>query len=382
MKAEFVFGKGMQSPPDSYGGPSAGPGGPPPAAGPGGPPPDAAEMDASDRSIKGDLSISELRIKVKKARWNVFMYLGIGAIMFSFALIPLPVPAPWDEETTLKDSESGGEIQRELPYLFGLPIKGHDATDIRFIVEITPADGGDLSAHVIEAHCNTEQIDDELNEFASMLNSNDTNWSDNHIFIADSKPGKVIEVEFKLDPGAYCLVIEYTDYGHETGSLEASASVYGLREIGGGLGGLSVLWALFAFVGAQKKGKILKQRTEPRRASLSTEEQVMDATNKAVIAAGPSAPPSSAGPSAGPPIGVGPTGGPPAAAPSSPTQDAFAALGVAEPAPVAPPAAATPSPTLNYIESGDGYHYILKDDNTFDAQPYVKQADGSYLPFQ
>jgi len=372
----------MQSPPDAYGGPISGPGGPPPGAGPGGPPTSAAVMDASDRSIKGDLSISELRTKVKKARWNVFMYLGIAAIMFSFALIPLPVPAPWDDETTLKDSESGGEIQRELPYLFGLPINGHDATDIRFIVEITPADGGDLSVHVIEAHCNTEQIDDELNEFASMLISDDRNWSDNHILIEDSKPGKTIEVEFKLDPGAYCLVIEYTDYGHDTDSLEASASVYGLREIGGGLGGLSVLWALFGFIGAQKKGKVLKERTEPRRGSPSVEEQVMDATNQAVIAVGPGAPPSSAGPSAGPPTGVGPMGGPPAAALSSPTQDAFAALGVAEPAPVAPPAAAMPAAALNYIESGDGYYYILKEDNTFDAQPYMKQADGSYLPFQ
>lgn len=363
----------MQSPPDVHGEPMSGPGGPPPATGPSGSPTSAAMMDASDRSIKSDLSISELRTQVKKARWNVFMYLGIAAIMFAFALIPLPVPAPWDDETTLKDSETGGEIQRELPFLFGLPIDGHDATDIRFIVEITPKDGGNLSVHVIEAHCNTEEIDNELNEFASMLIRDDINWSDNHIFIEDSTPGKTIEVEFKLDPGAYCLVIEYTDYGHPTGSLEASASVYGLREIGGGLGGLSVFWALFGFIGAQKKGKILKERTEPRRGSTSVEEQVMDATNQAVIAVGPGTPP---------PTGVGPMAGPPAAAPSSPTQDAFAALGVAEPASVAPPAAATPAPTLNYIESGDGYHYILKEDNTFDAQPYIKQADGSYLPFQ
>ncbi|MDC0056019.1 hypothetical protein OAJ94_03095 [Deltaproteobacteria bacterium] len=373
----------MQSPPDAYGGPMSGPGGPPPAAaGPGGPPPSAAMMDSSDHSIKGDLSISELRTKVKKARWNVFMYLGIAAIMFAFALIPLPVPAPWDDETTLKDSETGGEIQRELPYLFGLPIDGHDATDIRFIVEITPKDGGNLSVHVIEAHCNTEEIDNELNEFASMLIRDDINWSDNHAFIEDSTPGKTIEVEFKLDPGAYCLVIEYTDYGHSTGSLEASASVYGLREIGGGLGGLSVFWALFGFIGAQKKGKILKERTEPRRGSTSVEEQVMDATNQGMVAAGPSAPPPGAGPSGGPPTGVGPMAGPPTAAPPSPTQDAFAALGVVESAPVAPPAAATPAATLNYIESGDGYYYILKEDNTFDTQPYIKQADGSYLPFQ
>ena len=109
----------------------------------------------------------------------------------------------------------------------------------------------------------------------------------------------------------------------------------------------------------------------------------MDATNQAVITAGPGAPPPSAGPLTGPSAGplAGPSAGPPpAAAPSSPTQDAFAALGVAEPAPVAPPPAA--APTLNYIESGDGYYYILKEDNTFDAQPYIKQADGSYLPFQ
>ena len=80
-------------------------------------------------------------------------------------------------------------------------------------------------------------------------------------------------------------------------------------------------------------------------------------------------------------------GGPPTAD-GAPIEDAYAALSAQpSPAPAQPapaqqmPPASAPISTLNYIESGDGYYYILKDDNTFDPQPYVKQHDGTYVPF-
>ena len=350
----------------------AGPGGPPPAtrpemAGPSGPPPELAEADQADREQKSELSIDELRTKVKKARWNVFMYLGIAAIMFSFALIPLPVPAPWDDETVLTDDVSGGELQRELPYLFGMPIDGKDSTDIRLILDVVPADGGDFSVHLIEANCGTDQINEEILDFEAAVARNES-YSDNHILVEDSTPGKSYELEFRLDPGGYCLLVEYKDFGHELNSLEVTASVYGLREIGGGLGGLSLLWAIFAFIGAQRKGKILKERTSVRRGPMSIEDSVMRETNRNVVSAGPS----------GPPPADGPGGPPPAAAPGPNAPPAQAVSQYAT-----PPAAAAPTvpTTLNYIESGDGYHYILKEDNTFDPQPYIKQADGTYTPF-
>jgi len=347
-------------------------GGPPPAArpemaGPAGPPPGAEAMNQADRVAKDELSNEELRTEVKKARWNVFMYLGIAAIMFSFALIPLPVPAPWDDETELTDDVSGGELQRELPYLFGMPIDGKDSTDIRLVLEVIPKDGGNFSVHVIEAHCGTDEINVEMLEFGAAVAKNES-YSDNHVLIEGSKPGETYELEFRLDPGGYCLLVEYEDFGHELGSLKVTASVYGLREIGGGLGGLSLLWAIFAFIGAQRKGKILKERTSVRRGSMNIEDSVMHDTNQAVISAGPAGPPPASAP--------GPQTPPPASAPGP----------AAAPAQAASPYAAAPIPTapaaaLNYIESGDGYHYILKADNTFDPQPYIKNVDGTYTPF-
>ncbi len=381
MKAKAVLRRVMPpawGPPDELG--EAG--GPPPAArpemaGPAGPPPGAEAMDQADRVAKGELSTEELRSKVKKARWNVFMYLGIAAIMFSFALIPLPVPAPWDDETVLTDDVSGGELQRELPYLFGMPIDGKDSTDIRLVIEVVPMDGGDFSVHVIEAHCGTDKVTDEMLEFEAAVARNES-YSDNHILFEGSQPKGTYEFEFRLDPGGYCLLVEYEDYGHDQGSLEVTASVYGLREIGGGLGGISLLWAIFAFIGAQRKGKILKERTSVRRGSMSIEDSVMHDTNQAVIGAGPAGPPPADGP-AGPPPATAP--GPTAAPAPGPTAAPAQAASPYAAAPTAPVAPAAPTTALNYIESGDGYHYILKADNTFDPQPYIKNADGTYTPF-
>jgi len=349
-------------------GPSDGPGGPPPGTrpgmtGPGGPPPGSA-MNPDDQG--SEMGIENLRSTVKKARWNVFMYLGIAAMMFAFALIPLPVPAPWDDETELTDDVSGGELQQELPYLFGMPVDGRDATDVRLVLEVVPKDGGTFHVHVIEAHCGTNTITNELIEFETAVAKNES-FDSTHRLYVDSIPAKSYEMEFKLDPGGYCLVVEYEHpVGHSLGSLEVTASVYGLREIGGGLGGIALLWATFGFIGAQRKGKILKEKTSVHRGSMSVEEEVMEETTQAIITAGPGSPPTE----------------------DLPMESAYAAQPAQQPAPTQQPApvqqmppAYAPVSTLNYIESGDGYHYILRDDNSFDPQPYIKQSDGTYVPF-
>ena len=92
----------------------------------------------------------------------------------------------------------------------------------------------------------------------------------------------------------------------------------------------------------------------------------MHDTNQAVISAGPAGPPPASAP--------GPTAAPAPGPTAAPTQ-------AASPYAAAPAAPAAPATALNYIESGDGYHYILKADNTFDPQPYIKNADGAYTPF-
>ena len=138
------------------------------------------------------------------------------------------------------------------------------------------------------------------------------------------------------------------------------------------------MWAIFAFIGAQRKGKILKERTSVRRGSMSTEDSVMHDTNQAVISAGPAGPPPADGP-AGPPPASAP--GPAAAPAPGPTAAPAQSASPYAAAPTAPVAPAAPATALNYIESGDGYHYVLKADNTFDPQPYIKNADGTYTPF-
>ena len=52
---------------------------------------DEVEQEASsgsdDESVP-ELTIEERQEALKKARWNVFMYLGIAALLFAFALYP------------------------------------------------------------------------------------------------------------------------------------------------------------------------------------------------------------------------------------------------------------------------------------------------------
>ena len=43
--------------------------------------------------------LSSLQSKLKKSRWNVFMFLGLAFLMFGFALFPLSIDAKFDPFT-------------------------------------------------------------------------------------------------------------------------------------------------------------------------------------------------------------------------------------------------------------------------------------------
>ena len=56
----------------------------------------ALAVDEDQEEQMEEMSIEERKERLKKARWNVFLYLGVAAILFGFALFPMPFSADWD----------------------------------------------------------------------------------------------------------------------------------------------------------------------------------------------------------------------------------------------------------------------------------------------
>ena len=65
-----------------------------------------------------DMSLEGRKAALKQARWNVFLFLGIAAILFGFALFPMPFGADYDDFTN--------SAEKEIGYIWGLPIPGDD----------------------------------------------------------------------------------------------------------------------------------------------------------------------------------------------------------------------------------------------------------------
>ena len=52
----------------------------------------ALVVDEDQDELLEELSLEERKEGLKKARWNVFLYLGVAAILFFFALFPMLFP--------------------------------------------------------------------------------------------------------------------------------------------------------------------------------------------------------------------------------------------------------------------------------------------------
>ena len=50
-------------------------------------------LDEDRDEIMKDMTLEERQEALKRSRWNVFLYLGLAALMFGFALFPFPFTA-------------------------------------------------------------------------------------------------------------------------------------------------------------------------------------------------------------------------------------------------------------------------------------------------
>ena len=332
----------------------------------------ALAVDEDQDELMEEMSIEERKERLKKTRWNVFLYLGIAAILFFFALFPMPFSADWDDFST--------SAEKDIGLVWGLPVDGEDLFDVPMRLTVT-ADNPPTQAAINIAVYVIEQ--DDCTDFTLSEKMQEAKGGDSHAYQyqeADSRvlAGGTYDFEFNIDPGQYCLIAEYIDGNGDkitsSGSaLNVEGKLYPNQFFGGILGVLCLSLSGFAFLGAQKHGAALRKILEGEYET--TESKVLSEASKARIAAGPGgAPPAGpTGPPGAPPAGqtgpAGPPGAPPAeAAPAE--------------APEVEPDAAPPADEGTYEPAENGYFFRKLPDGSYDQTVYVQNAEGAYVPHE
>ena len=330
----------------------------------------ALAVDEDRDELLEEMSLDERKGRLKQSRWNVFMYLGIAAILFGFALFPMPFSANYDGFTS--------SAEKDIGLVWGLPIDGEDMFDVPMKIEVTaskpPSEANvNIGVYVLEQ----KDCQSNLGEYTELAKNGGSHEYQYQETSNPVLPDGVYEFEFGIDPGHYCVIVEYIDEtGSKTGQasdgMSVSGKIYPNQFFAGVAGLLCLLLSGFAFVGAQKHGKALRSILEGEHET--TEDKVL-------ASIGPTGPPGS-GPS-GPP-GSGPSG-PPGSGPSGPPDSGPSAPPIAqssEPTEEEPPAQETTPSEGEFIAAEDGFFFKQMPDGTYEQTVYVQSEDGSYIPHE
>ncbi|MCS5583550.1 MAG: nucleolar 14 family protein, partial [Pseudomonadales bacterium] len=114
---------------------------------------DSDEHDIERKKTKREI-MEELKEKTKKARWNVFLFLGIGAILFTFALFPMSTPGFWEANLKSDPTDPTGEINQRV-FILGVP-----ETEVKVNVEVWVMDnfGGDIEVYLVPGYCGDDEL--------------------------------------------------------------------------------------------------------------------------------------------------------------------------------------------------------------------------------
>ena len=309
--------------------------------------------DEDRDEIMKDMTLEERQEALKRSRWNVFLYLGLAAVMFGFALFPFPFTA----------EPVGNSYEQDLGFVWGAPLDGEDFTDVPIEIEVTatnpPANSDTrIAVYLINSDDCTGSEILELKRDARTDPSHD-----NQFQISSKAPieDEILTFDFNVDGGGQCLFVEYVDKDNLNeplfGSMDIDGSMWPNQIWAGIFAILFLGLSGFAFIGAQKHGAGVKALTEPSKKS--TEDEVLEQM------AGPTGPPPSKGPS-----------GPPQAGPSGPPQ----ASGPAGPPESHAPETSTEEPTFEATDNG--YFFRKMPDGSYDQTVYVQTEDGSYVPYE
>ena len=194
--------------------------------------------------------------------------------------------------------------------------------------------------------------------------------------------------------GRHCVIIQFVDDNNQgvaqSGTnLKLKGKLWPNQIIAGVPGVLFIGLSLFAFIGAQKIGARVKSMLEDEK--VSDEQLVLEEAKRRKIAQGPSGPPQ--------PV-AGPSGAPPAKSPSGPAN--VATTSNSQSTRSGPPPQASPQPEAvveqpqqtteveepteddgaQFEDAGNGYFYKKLANGTYEQVIYIKDANGSYVPYQ
>lgn len=322
--------------------------------------------------------LSSLQSKLKRSRWNVFMFLGLAFLMFGFALFPLSVDANFDPFT--------GTAEEDLGLVWGPSSSGEDFMDVPFEVSVLvnqlPPVTDNITLQVFALKMDDcTNIEDASNAEVEALSGNKHEYQ--YEFIDSPVEGATYVFDFDLDFGEYCFYVKVTGKGGtvvDTSStdIDVTAKLWPNQVIAGLPGIVFLLVSIYAFVGAQKIGKKVRAILEDDK--LTEEQMVLEEARKGKIAAGPSGPPK---------LVTGP-GGPPSG-PKGPANVAVATTKSTKSGPppaqstVVEPAAAEPAPAVDgsiFEDVGNGYFYRKMPNGVYEQKIYIKDSEGQYVVYQ
>ena len=333
-------------------------------------------------------TLASLQEALKKSRWNVFTFLGIALLMFAFALFPMPMDADFEYGTAEKD----------IGFVWGPSLAGEDFMDVPYEVTVSverlppTTENTTLEVYVLQTDdCTNTEVVSEAENTAKLSDSHKYQFG----FVNSPIEGKEYVFDFNLDMAQYCLnsKIVYDDgtvLDPSATNLKVTGKLWPNQVIAGVPGLFFLGLSSFAFIGAQKVGKKVKELLENDKV---TEEQiVLEDARKQKISQGPSGPPKPVAGPGGPPQSVsGPTGSPQSADPSS--GPANVASTPAESQRAGPPPAssvqASPAETLaeptessTYEDAGNGYFYRKMADGSYEQTIYIQDQSGQYIPYE
>lgn len=327
--------------------------------------------DADQEEIEEILTLDQRKEELKKSRWNVFLWLGIAVLMFTFALFPMPFSAGYDDFTH--------SVEKDIGFVWGPSLPGDDLFDAPLHLEVlisSPPTHSEirLDAYVIKQN-NCQQNLGVFTEEAKLGTNHAYQYQSIDTLIEDEE----YTFKFSVDPGQYCVIIQY--FNETSGEVDKTSSndmsvkgkMWPNQVIGGIFGIICLSLSAFAFIGAQKHGAHVKSILE--NGDELTEDKVLASLTGARVAAGPTGAPPSAGP----------TGGPPSAGPAGPPEavEAHVAHTPVEPVEEITQTAPEPVSSEAIFEPAEGGYFFKKlPDGTYEQTVYVQNADGSYTPHE
>jgi hypothetical protein len=325
--------------------------------------------DADQEEVQETITLDQRKAELKKSRWNVFLWLGVAVLMFTFALFPMPFSADYDDLTN--------SAKKDIGFVWGPSLQGDDLFDTPLHLDVLASNPPAQSDLRIDAYVIKEDtcgIIGGATEEAKL----GTNHAYQHQSIDSVIEGNEYTFKFSVDPGQYCVIVQYSNANGTIDNtpgndLSIKGKVWPNQVIGGVFGLICLSLSGFAFIGAQKHGAHVKRILE--NGDESTEDKVLASVTDARVTAGPTGPPS-----------PGPTG-PPDAGSSAPPQAVEDSVIETPDEQIAASVLETleeqPTPTeVVYEPAEGGYFYKKLPDGSYEQIVYVQNSEGAYTPYE